>query len=204
MGGARESLARLLRLELCLRLRTVGWWPVLLLLLWSLAAYAQEPQMLRTFRIELGAQAVWLAAALLLPGYFTVERMYGPDRAGVKAATNLILLVLVGLGQASLAVVTEVGLRGSATPITGLRSAVAFLLAWAPLACVLGSPSARVCPRLLFGGIVAAAALLGLGVGHAVWQDGLAVRPFAAALSGVAGGLSLLASISLSRYRICE
>lgn len=165
------SETRLIRLELVVRLRRLGWWPWIVLMLWALFAGAQEPRLLRSFGVNICWQATWSGATILLLAGSTL----GPERGGAstlrRSGTQWVaalgLTALVAALQASVAWLID-WLTGNAVPLTmWSSSAVGFFLAWTPAAIAASALGAvdgggGAAKLLLAGAVVFSAAISAL------------------------------------------
>lgn len=125
------SRARLLWLACVIRLRVVGWFPWLCLLLWLVAAAVGEPRVLRSFGIHLPAQAMWVGFAILLVVLLTAARV---PRGGSQVFANWILVVLLSGAQAGVGLLFESKLAGDVAMGPLAARAGLFALSMFPLA----------------------------------------------------------------------
>lgn len=184
--------ARSLRLDLAIRLRTIGLWPWLVFVGWGLVARAQEPTMLRSFGIEIAGMALWSGAAILLLALALVEPGPRPPRLLRDVITSSALVALLGLAQAVLAAVLDAAFLGVPRLTDGLRSSCRFGFVWLPAVIPLVSAVPGAGPATRLAQFVPA--VVSLCVAGPIWRLDLATGGFVAALASAG---SLLAAAAL-------
>lgn len=186
--------ARLVRLEVLLRLRGFGFWPWFMLSAWCLFAAGQEPIVLRDFGIHIGAHGAWSGATILLlalaaSGRESVDTgSYGlvlRNSVTSLVVVAVLLAVVVGAAQAALAMAAGLVAGHGAAPLAAVSSAAGFALAHAPASVggVLLAP--------LWGSSIAARLGLGIAV---VFSLGLSAVWFSDPGVGTAGASALAAA----------
>lgn len=147
--------------------------------------------MLRLVGVEVGPQATWVAAALVLPLIITPYRIHGVGDWLAERLLQVALVWALGIVQALAVAIGEVALHGRTDPVDAIESAGSFAVCWAPLAIAVHrikaeTPFARWCGRAMVWGCV----LFGGLAGRAFWLHGCSGQ-FAAALLLVAAGVTI-------------
>ena len=119
------TTVRLVRLALRVRLRRLGWWPWIGLLLWSLWSAGQEPRLLRSFGIYLQQQATWSGAIVVLAALVCL----GPPRRDLAPELRSdAYKVLVAIGLVAAVAVVQAWFSWAADLATGAAPPMSNLL----------------------------------------------------------------------------
>jgi hypothetical protein len=183
---------RCLRLNLLIRLRTVGLWPWLVFGGWSLLARAQEPTLFRQFGINIAQTAIWSGSAIL----FLALALAGPPVYSLlRHAVILSAALVAGVGgiQAAVSLLLDFIFAATASPAAAARSAAIFCFVWLPAAVALvrapGGRSWAACS------LQVGVTLVSLLLAGPIWRLDLATGAAIAALASLG---SLLATLSVA------
>lgn len=160
-------LARSIRLDLAVRLRSIPPWAWLVLVAWGGVARAQEPLMFRGLGLHLTAQATQFGATILL----AAASVGGPAAPTLLRHTVIVASVLVvGLGwcQAVLSCLLDALFPGPLSLGAHVQSWLLFSATWMPLsmawvALAVGQGKARGCLQLV-------ATLVSLSLAAPMWR----------------------------------
>lgn len=181
-----QPAARELTLALRVRTRSVGGWPWLGLVAWALVARAQEPQLLRSFGVDIAEMAIWSGGTVVLFSLLSVAAANPASRIQLRRAVTeaAILVLAVALIQACLTGLMELIFARSIRLGTLANSAWTFLLVWlAPATAWI--PPARTIPD---HGVRIGVLLVSLSFAGAVHRNGLGIC-LAAAVLAMTGAL---------------
>jgi len=131
---------RLLRLDIVLRMRRLGWWPWMLWIAWALVAICQEPPMLRAFGAELCAQATWSGAVVVLTCLALLGEPGPKSRIRHGVCIAVLLTSFVGLVQATVSLLADEMLGWGHSWSEAGRSWMLFVLVWTPASLAYAAP----------------------------------------------------------------
>ena len=148
------------------KVRSVGWLPWILMLLWGLTAGAGEPLVLRMFGISLQEQSTWAVAAVL--AIVLLLAVGGPSHWVARMTTNLGLVVLVAAVQFGQSLGLEAVFGYSASPVVSFYRALHFVIASLPIVAAI---STQEIPQVIYRYILTAScAATSLAVGVRGWD----------------------------------
>ena len=133
--GPNNMSCRLLRLDIVVRLRRLGWWPWMLLIAWAFVAIYQEPALLRSFGTELCAQATWSGAVVVLLCLALLGEPHPHPSMRHSVYAAILLTSFVGLAQAMVALLADAALGWGHSWSEAARSWMLFVMVWTP-ACL--------------------------------------------------------------------
>jgi len=168
-----EITCRLVKIDLLVRLRQLGWWPWALLGLWAFASIGQEPRLLRSFGTSLGWQATWSGAAVVLAALMFLGARVPAPYLLLTVITALILTGAVGLIQAVVAFLVDLLCGGGAPWSEAGRSLLCFVLVWTPASLTLACSHPAVPQFSPVRLLQALPVVFSLTLAATCWHDGL-------------------------------